>query len=209
MLIVGLTGGVATGKTAVSEVLEEEGAYIIDADQIARELVEPHGPAWNELVRAFGKKILGGDESIDRKKLADMIFVDPNQRKRLNQILHPLITEEINRRTREIGQKNPEAIVVIDAPLLIEVGYHRRVDKVMVVVSIRAEQIERLKVRDGINSEEVLRILSSQMPVEEKVTYADFVIRNEGSLAEVRERAKEVFGELKKIAVQRDKGHPV
>jgi len=209
MLIVGLTGGVASGKTAVSEVLKEGGADIIDADQIARELVQPHGPAWNELVRTFGEEILQGDGSIDRKKLADRVFVDPNQRKLLNQILHPLITEEMDRRTREIGQKNPEAIVVIDAPLLIEVGYHRRADKVMVVVSTQAEQIERLKVRDGINSEEALRILSSQMPVEEKVKLADFVVRNEGSLAEVRERAKEVFRELKKIALQRDERHSV
>ena len=209
MLIVGLTGGVASGKTAVSEVLKEEGADIIDADQIARELVQPHGPAWDELVRTFGEEILQGDGSIDRKKLADRVFVDPKQRKLLNQILHPLITEEMDRRTREIGQKNPEAIVVIDAPLLIEVGYHRRADKVMVVVSTQAEQIERLKVRDGINSEEALRILSSQMPVEEKVKLADFVIRNEGSLAEVRERAKEVFRELKKIALQRDERHSV
>jgi len=209
MLIVGLTGGVASGKTAVSEVLKEEGAYIIDADQIARELVQPHGPAWNELVRTFGREILQGDGSIDRKKLADRVFVDPNQRKLLNQILHPLITGEMDRMAREIGQKNPEAIVVIDAPLLIEVGYHRRVDKLMVVTSTQAEQIERLKVRDGINSEEALRVLSSQMPVEEKVKLADFVIRNEGSLAEVRERAKEVFRELKKIALQRDERYSV
>jgi dephospho-CoA kinase len=135
--------------------------------------------------------------------------VDPNQRRRLNQILHPLITEEMDRRTREIGQKNPGAIVVVDAPLLIEVGYHRRVDKVMVVISTRTEQMERLKARDGINSEQALRILSSQMPVEEKVKLADFVIRNEGSRAEVREKAKKVFRELKKIALQRDEGHSV
>ena len=209
MLIVGLTGGVASGKTAVSRVLKEEGAYIIDADQIARELVQPHGPAWNELVRTFGRQILQEDGSIDRKKLADRVFVDPNQRKHLDQILHPLITEEMDRRTREIGEKNPEAIVVIDAPLLIEVGYHRRVDKLMVVVSTRTEQIERLKAREGINSEQALRILSSQMPVEEKVKLADFVIRNEGSLAEVREKAKKVFRELKKIALQRDERHSV
>ncbi len=209
MLIVGLTGGVASGKTAVSEVLEEEGAYIIDADQIARELVQPHEPAWNELVRTFGKEILQGNGSIDRKKLSEMVFVNPDKRKLLNQILHPLITQEMDRRTREIGQKNPEAIVVIDAPLLIEVGYHRRVDKLVVVTSTQTEQIERLKVRDGINSEEALRILSSQMPVEEKVKLADFVIRNEESLTEVRERAKEVFRELKNIALQKDKRRSV
>ncbi|MGZ3534078.1 MAG: dephospho-CoA kinase [Thermodesulfobacteriota bacterium] len=209
MLIVGLTGGVASGKTAVSGVLKEEGAYIIDADQIARELVQPHQPAWNELVRTFGEEILQEDGSIDRKKLADRVFADPNQRKLLNQILHPLITEEMDRRTKEIGQKNPQAIVVIDAPLLIEVGYHRQVDKVMVVTSTQAQQFERLKARDGINFEEALRILSSQMPIEEKVKLADFVIRNEGSLAEVRERTKEVFQELKKIALQRDEIHSV
>ncbi len=203
MLIVGLTGGVASGKTVVSEVLRDEGAYIIDADQIARELVQPHRPAWSEIVRGFGKDILQEDGSIDRKKLADRVFADPEQRKLLNQILHPLITGEMDRRAREIGQEDPEAIVVIDAPLLIEVGYHRRMDKLMVVASTQTEQIERLKVRDGISSEEALRILSAQMPVEEKVKLADFVIRNEGSLAEVRERAKEVFRELRKIALQK------
>jgi dephospho-CoA kinase len=204
MLIVGLTGGVASGKTAVSEVLREEGASIIDADQIARELVEPQRPAWKELVKTFGKEILLGNGSIDRKKLAERVFADPKQRKRLDRILHPLITEEIDRRTREIGQKNPEAIVVIDAPLLIEVGYHRRADKLIVVISSRTEQIERLKVRDGITSDEALRRISSQMPVEEKVKLADFVIQNEGSLAETREKAKEVFRELKRIALERD-----
>ncbi len=204
MLIVGLTGGVATGKTAVSEVLKEEGAYIIDADQIARELVQAHRPAWNKLVKAFGREILQEDGSIDRKKLAERVFADPNQRRLLNQILHPMITDEIDRRTREIGKKNPEAIVVIDAPLLVEVGYHRRVDKLVVVTSTQTKQIERLKVRDRITPEKSMRILSSQMPVEEKAKLADFVIRNEGSLAGVREKAKQVFLELKKIACQKD-----
>lgn len=105
MLIVGLTGGVASGKTAVSQVLKEEGAYIIDADQIARELVQPHKPAWNELIRAFGKEILQEDGFIHRKKLADKVFADPKKRKLLNQILHPRIKEEMDRRTKEIGQK--------------------------------------------------------------------------------------------------------
>src|SRR5512136_2199090 len=98
MLIVVLTGGVASGKTAVSGVLREEGAYIIDADQIARELVQPHKPAWNEIIRAFGREILQEDGSIHRKRLADRIFTDPQQRKVLNQILHPRIKEEIDRR---------------------------------------------------------------------------------------------------------------
>jgi dephospho-CoA kinase len=206
MLIVGLTGGVASGKTAVSRVLREEGAYIIDADQIARELVQPHKPAWNELVRAFGKEILQEDGSIHRRKLADRVFTDPEQRKVLNQILHPRIKEEMDRRTKEIGQRDPEAIVVIDAPLLVELGVYRQVDQLIVVTSTQMQQMERLKERDGRSPEEALRLFSSQMPVEEKVKLADFVIRNEGSLEETKKRAKEVFKELKKVMLQKNKG---
>ena len=206
MLIVGLTGGVASGKTAVSRVLREEGAYIIDADQIARELVQPHKPAWNELVRAFGKEILQEDGSIHRRKLADKVFTDPEQRKVLNQILHPRIKEEMDRRTKEIGQKDPEAIVVIDAPLLVELGVYRKVDQLIVITSTQMQQMERLKERDGRSPEEALRLFSSQMPVEEKVKLADFVIRNEGSLEETKKKAKEVFKELKKVMLQKNKG---
>lgn len=205
MLIVGLTGGVASGKTAISQVLREEGAYIIDADQIARELVQPRRPAWSELIQAFGKEILREDGSIHRKKLADKVFVDSKKRELLNQILHPRIKEEMDRRTREIGQEDPEAIVVIDAPLIVELGDQRDLDKLIVVASTQTQQIERLKGRDGISPEEALRILSAQMPVEEKVKLADYVIRNEGSIEEVKKRAKEVFKELKKVALQSKK----
>jgi dephospho-CoA kinase len=205
MLIAGLTGGVASGKTAVSQVLKEEGAYIIDADQIARELVLPHKPAWSELIRAFGQEILQEDGSIQRKKLADKVFADPKQRKLLNQILHPRIKEEMDRRAKEIGKKDPEAIVVIDAPLLIELGDHRELDKLIVVTSTQAQQIDRLKDRDGTNPEEALRIVSSQMPLKEKLKFADYVIRNEGSMEETKKRAREVYQELKKVALQKKK----
>jgi dephospho-CoA kinase len=205
MLTVGLTGGVASGKTAVSRVLREEGAYIIDADQIARELVQPRKPAWNEIVRAFGKEILQEDGSIQRKKLADKIFMDPEQRNVLNQILHPRIEKEIDRRAREIGQKHPEAIVVIDAPLLVELGMHHKVDRLIVVTSTRSQQMERLKKRDGRSPEEASKLLSSQISIEEKVKLADFVVRNEGSLEEMKKRAREVFKELKKGMLQESK----
>ena len=205
MLIVGLTGGVASGKTAVSQVLKEEGAYIIDADQIARELVQPHQPAWKELIRAFGQEILQEDGSIHRKKLAAKVFADPEQRKLLNQILHPRIREEMGRRAKEIGQQDPEAIVVIDGPLLVELGDHRKMDKLIVVTSTRSQQLERLKDRDEANPEEALRMVSAQMPLEEKLKFADIVIRNEGSLEETKKRAREVFKVLKKISHQMKK----
>jgi dephospho-CoA kinase len=203
MLIVGLTGGVASGKTTVSKILSEEGAYLIDADLIARELVQPHTPTWSELIRVFGKKILYRDESIHRKKLAAIVFSDPQERNLLNQIILPRIKEEMERRVKEIGQKDPGAIVVIDAALLVELGDHREMDKVIVVTSTERQQIERLKEREGASEEEVRKILSSQMALEEKLKVADFVIRNEGSLEEMRRMAKEVFQELKRIALQK------
>ena len=207
MLIVGLTGGVASGKTAVSQILREEGAYLIDADWIARELVQPHMAAWNELIRVFGKEILQGDGSIHRKRLAAKVFSDPEQRNLLNQILHPRIKAEMDRRVKEIGRRDPDAIVVIDAALLIELKNHREMDKVIVVTSTEKQQIERLKKRDGVEQEEAQKILSSQMPLEEKLKVADFVIRNEGSFEETKKRVKEVFEELKRVAFQR-RGQP-
>jgi dephospho-CoA kinase len=166
-------------------------------------LVQPHKPAWSELIRAFGQEILQEDGSIQRKKLADKVFVDPRQRKLLNQILHPRIKEEMDRRTKEIVEKDPQAIVVIDAPLLVELGDHREMDKLIVVTSTQTQQIERLKDRDRTNTEEALRIVSSQMPLEEKLRYADYIIRNEGSMEETKKRAKEVYQELKKVALEK------
>jgi dephospho-CoA kinase len=203
MLVVGLTGGVASGKSLVSRIFKEEGATLIDADQIARELVQPQTPAWKELIILFGKEILQEDESIHRKKLAARIFSDPKQQEALNRILHPRIKEEIDRRLKEIGGRDPEAIVVIDAALLIETGNHREMDQVVVVTSTEAQQIERLRVRDGLSSEEARRIVSSQMGTEEKVKAAHFVLQNEGSLEETERRAKGIFQELKKIALSK------
>ncbi len=206
MLIVGLTGGVASGKTTVSQILEKEGAYSIDADQIARELVRPHTPAWKKLVRVFGTGILRKDGFIHRKKLADKVFANFRQRRQLNQILHPRIRKEMERRAKEIGKKDPEAIVVIDAPLLVELGEHRRMDRVIVVTSTQPRQIERIRKRDGISTEEALRIFSSQMPLKDKVKLADFVIRNDGSFQEMKKKTREVFKKLKKARIRTKKG---
>jgi dephospho-CoA kinase len=201
MLIIGLTGGVASGKTVVSQILREEGAYIIDADLIARKLVQPHTPVWNELKKVFGREILNKDGSIHRKRLAAKIYSDTKQREILNRILHPQIKSEMGRRVKEIGKKDPDAIVVIDAALLIELGDHRETDKVIVVTSTKKQQIERLKERDGMEQKEALRILSSQMPLKEKLKVADIVIRNEGSFEETKKRVRKVFRELKRIVL--------
>ena len=206
MLVVGLTGGVASGKTAVSQVLREEGATILDADLIARELVEPHRPAWEELKRAFGDEVLNPDGSVQRKKLAAQIFSHPEKREVLNAILHPRIRDEINARLRVIREKDPGAIVVIDAALLVESGDYQGMDGVIVVSASETQQVERLREREGLDEDAARQILASQTSVEERLRVADFVIRNEGSLEDTRRRAKEVFQALKKMALR--KGNP-
>jgi len=205
MLLVGLTGGVASGKSTVSRILEGEGAILIDADQIARALARPGSPVFLELIRAFGEKILREDGSLDRKALAARVFSDPEQRSVLNRILHPRIKEEIRRRVREVVERDPAAIVIIDAALLIEAGHDQEMDKVIVVTSRAEQQIKRLKERNGMAPEEAERILASQMPQEEKLKVADFVLRNEGSLEETAKRTKEVFQKLKKLALERNR----
>jgi len=208
MLIVGLTGGVASGKSTVSSTLREEGAYLIDADQIARDLVQPHTPIWQELINTFGEDILQKDGSIHRKKLAALVFSNREKRTRLNQVLHPRIKEETQRRLRAIGQSDPEAIVVIDAALLVETGDYREMDELIVVRATEAQQMERLRERDGASLREAKQIVSAQIPLEEKLKVADFVIGNEGSIQETRRQAKAVFQELKRLAFQKQRETP-
>jgi len=203
MLIVGLTGGVASGKSLVSQVWKEEGAYLIDADRIARELVQPRAPAWKALVKAFGKEILQEDGSIHRKKLATRVFSNPVEKDLLNRILHPRIKREIDRRIKGIGQKGPKAIVVIDAALLVETGYYRDVDKVVVVTSTKKQQIERLRRREEMDQEMARGIIDSQISGEERIKVADIIIRNEGSRKKTERKAKEVFEELKKAVLRK------
>ena len=207
MVIVGLTGGVASGKSTVSHVFGEAGAHLIDVDQVARELLQPKTPSWRDVVQAFGTEILEKDGSIQRRKLRALVFSDPEVRKRLDGILHPRIKEEVRRRIEKIRQENPEAIVVIDAPLLVETGGHRETDEVVVVIATEAQQVERLKRRDGVSEEQARQILAAQMPVAEKAKVADFIIRNDGSPEETRQRAREVFQVLKRRATERQT-HP-
>ena len=203
MLIVGLTGGVASGKSVVSQVWKEEGAYLIDADRIARELVQPRAPAWKALVKAFGKEILQEDGSIHRNKLATRVFSNPVERELLNRILHPRIKREIDRRIKGIGQKGPKSIVVIDAALPVETGYYRDVDKVVVVTSTKKQQIERLRRREQMAQEMARGIIDSQISGEERIKVADIIIRNEGSRKKTERKAKEVFEELKKAVLRK------
>jgi dephospho-CoA kinase len=197
-LLVAVTGGIASGKSVVSKMLEDLGVPIIDYDVIAREIVEPGKPAWKDIVACFGERVLKEDRQIDRKNLSDIVFRDPEKRKQLESFTHPRIIEEGARQADEIARKDPDAIIQVAVPLLIEINLQDRFHKVLLVYVPRETQIERLMKRDGIAREAAESILKAQLPIDEKLRYADFVIHNEGTLEETRRQVEQVWEELKK-----------
>ena len=204
MLIVGLTGGIASGKSLVTRVLRDLGAHVIDADKIVHDLLGAGQEACREVVHHFGPAILQPDGSIDRRKLGDIIFNHPEERAWLNQCIHPRVFEAYNHQVRHISERQPDAVVVMDAALLIETGYHKKVDKLIVVYASQEDQVKRLMERDRFTLEQAMARISSQMPLEEKRKYADFVIENTGTRDEAEQQTREIFAQLKAEAGQRD-----
>lgn len=178
---IGLTGGIACGKSTVAEMLEKRGAIIIDADVIAREVVGPGKPALKQLVQHFGSEVLLPDGTLNRKKLGSIVFSDENKRKELNSILHPAIRAEMFSRMEHYEHAQPDKLVVVDVPLLYESGLSPMFEKVMVVYVPSEVQLERLMNRDGLNRLEAENRIRAQMPIEEKKRLADIVIDNSGS----------------------------
>jgi dephospho-CoA kinase len=197
MMLIGLTGGIATGKSLASQMLKELGAYIIDADKIAREVVEPEKAAWLEIVKFFGMDIINEDRTINRKRLGEIVFNDPIKRRRLEEIVHPRVIEEENRLVNEFRRKNPDGIVIVDAALMIEAGSHKRMDKLIVVYADKETQVKRLSERDGLRREDAEKRINSQMPLSEKVKMADFVIDNSKGIKDTRRQVVDIFNKLK------------
>jgi dephospho-CoA kinase len=149
---IGLTGGVATGKSVVTAELKKLGAFVVDADMVAREVVEPGRPAYHEIVSEFGPGIVTADGTLDRRAIAEMVFSDPALLKRLNGITHPAIRKKINSEVARLERDHPGALIVVDAALLIENGLYREMSRVVVVTASDALQVERLKERDGLSA---------------------------------------------------------
>jgi dephospho-CoA kinase len=196
--VAGLTGGIATGKSTVSAALEDAGAIVIDADEIAREVVKKGQPALQSIVDCFGKQILQPNEEIDRARLADIIFKDEKQKLKLNSIVHPYVIDETARRLEEIKKQRPDAIVILDVPLLFEAGMLEGLDEVIVVYIPEHIQLKRLTDRDHLSAEEAFSRIRSQMPIEEKKNRATIVIDNSHSRGATRRQAMEVFRRLLK-----------
>jgi dephospho-CoA kinase len=195
--VIGLTGGIATGKSTVCAILENAGAVIIDADRIARKLVKKNLPAYRQIVDTFGKSILLPDGEINRTALGDLIFNDPRKKQLLNKIVHPQVGKETDRQLKRIEKNNPHALVILDIPLLLESGLHKNLSEVIVVYTPEHIQINRLMQRDHISQENALARIRSQMPIEEKKKLATIVIDNSGMLEDTRKQTLKIFQRLK------------
>lgn len=196
MLNVGLTGGIATGKSTVVRMLVKKGARVIDHDALVHTLQEPGRPVWNRIVEAFGREILDAGGRIDRKTLGVLVFGDEERRKVLEGIVHPAVLEEAQRERDRIGRKDERAIVLSDIPLLLEVGMQGLFDLILLVYAPPEVQIARVMKRNSMTRDEAVARLEAQMPIDEKLKRADVVIRNDGTMKELQQRVDEVWEEL-------------
>jgi dephospho-CoA kinase len=195
-LLVGLSGGIATGKSTVSAILRQLGGEIIDADRLARDVVEPGQPAWTEIVAEFGQDVVTAEGALDRKKLGAIVFANPERRRRLEAITHPAIRERFLARLDELAERGFTGIVVFDAAVMIESGNYKNMDRLVVVVTDEATQMARLRGRDGTDDAEGRRKIDSQMPLAEKAKLADYVIDNSGDRDATAEQVRRVFAAL-------------
>jgi dephospho-CoA kinase len=201
-LLVGLTGGMGSGKTLAASFFKDLGAFVLDADLICRKLVEPGQPAWREISDTFGKEVFTASGNLDRKKLAYIIFGDPEKKRILENILHPKVFELEELEYEAIRRKHPNAVVIVDAALLIESGNYKKMDKVIVVTSDEKDRINRILARSDMNEDEVTARIKNQMPSEEKVQYAGFVLENSLDKDNLRSKVKPIHAKLALLAAE-------
>jgi dephospho-CoA kinase len=202
MLRVGLTGSIGVGKSFVAGVLAELGCHVIDADQTAREVVEPGSPALLAVAAKFGRGVIRADGTLDRERLSSLVFADEDKRRMLNSILHPYIIARQDELLREWETKDPNDIAVVDAALMIESGGYKRFDKLIVVHCTSAEQLKRIMIRDNLSRAEAEKRIRAQLPQEEKKSYADYLIDTSDGFEATRVRTEAVYQELRMINVE-------
>jgi len=188
------------GKSTVSSMFAELGCLIIDADQVARKLVEPEAPAWKRIVRVFGKDILNKDKTLDRKKLAGIIYADAGKRKLLNSILHPLILREEERLVKEASNRGNHRIAIVSAALMIEAGSYKRFPKMIVAACSKETQINRIMKREKVTRKEALQRWTSQLSGKEKKKYANYVVNTSGPFHKTRKQVVQVYEKLRRLA---------
>ena len=192
MKVIGLTGGIGSGKSTVSQFLAELGAVILDADRVGHETLKPDTEVWREVVAAFGRQVLTPGGNIDRAKLGEIVFGKPESLSRLNQIMHPRMFNMVKAQLEEYQRQGVD-VVVLEAPLLIEAGWTSLVDEVWVTVASESTVLRRLKERIGLSQSESLARIYSQLSSEERTKHADVIINNDGNLDELKARVGELW----------------
>ncbi|KAF4515798.1 hypothetical protein B566_EDAN000033 [Ephemera danica] len=200
MILVGLTGGIATGKSTVAALFQQCGAVVIDADVLARGVVQPGKPAWREIVTAFGTSVLNPDRTMNRPALGAKVFGHPAKLRQIEQIIHPRVAREQQRLTRLAAQNDPNAVVIYDVPLLFEAGIDARVDTTLVVMADLETQIARLKQRNGLSRSDALRRIKSQMPLAEKRRRADHTLSGTLPLPQLKKRVRSLYQSFRALA---------
>jgi|TARA_B100000530_G_C15797657_1_gene424235 dephospho-CoA kinase len=196
MFVIGLTGGIGTGKTSVSNILSSLGASMINADKIGHKIYEPNSEGWMEVVNAFGKEILNENQEIDRKKLGSIVFKDKKYLDQLNSITHPRIYSEIESELQTLSNNNV-TVSVVEAALLIEAKWTSLADEVWVTVSNENIIYKRLEKRDGLNIEAIKARISSQMSTKEKLKFADVIIKNDSSIKDLEKEVQYYWKKIK------------
>jgi dephospho-CoA kinase len=202
-LLLGVTGSIATGKSTVAAMLAELGARTIDFDVLSRVVVEPGKPAWKDIVAFFGEQVLRQDQTLDREKLRDIVFKDLQKKKKLESFQHPRIGEEFMELVKQYANEDPNAIIQVVVPLLIEVNMHPLFHNILMVYASEAAQKERLMKRDGSSAEMAMNMIRSQLSVEEKKGFCDLIVDNSGSLENTRKQVEKLWQKLKKIQSER------
>jgi len=193
MVVVGLTGGLASGKTTVANMFQALGARVIDADQLARDVVKPGKAAWRDIVKEFGPQVLAEDHTINRQALADIVFKSPKKLHVLQTIIHPRVAREQAKQAKIIEHDSPHAVIIYDAALLLEAGAHTRMDHVIVVTADRSTQLARACRRDGVTKAQALRRIRRQMPLRHKLDYADAVLDGTWPRAQLRRAVQSLY----------------
>ena len=196
MLHAGLTGNIASGKSCAAAVFAGLGAHVIDADRVAHELMAMGTGTYDRILHAFGDRILNPNHEIDRKKLAQIVFFNSGKRLLLNRLIHPEIGSEIRRRIADLEKSSSNGIVIVDAALMVESGSYKMYHRLIVVTCDPALQVSRLMNRDGLTEKEARARIESQMPIEEKLKLADYVIETSGTMEQTREQVQAVYRDL-------------
>ena len=196
MITVGLTGGIASGKSVVARLMVRCGAHLIDADTLAKEAVRPGSVVWRKIVRTFGRDIVNHEREIDRPRLGNLVFRNTKKRRQLNAIIHPWVYAEYQRRARILAKDHPDGVLLFDLPLLFETNAQRRFDHVIVAYVDKQTQLRRIMTRDHLRRSEALERINAQLPLSQKRRDAEYVIDTRTPIAKLRREVREIYKSL-------------